>query len=243
MCAGQVGESLAGLAGVSIEGNVDSGHNELPIFYRFETDASLWRDLRGKLLSFRYECMKVIPAAGCRVEAFIIGRDSARSNKDRMTTKPYPGPPLAPMVITCNVEAGRVLYLAGDLASIASPGKVADGDVLRVLAKAASWTAGGQPPVYTNAPPSVELVIYVKPNQLAVFVLNETMNQLESTSVIRYVVPLQDIEIRIKTELPVRSVSALTGQPVPYKVLDHWLTVCLSKINEYEVLLVDLINN
>jgi hypothetical protein len=133
------------------------------------------------------------------------------------------------------------LYLAGDLASIATPGSVADADVLVVLAKAALWAAGGQPPVTTNAPPSVELVTYVKRDRLAIFVMNETTNPFENTSVIRYVVPLPDVEIRVRTDAPVRSVTAATGQPAPYEVRDQWLAVRLPKINEYEVLMVDLI--
>jgi hypothetical protein len=241
MCTGQVGESLAGLAGVSLDGQVNSGRSELPLYYRFDTDAPLWRDLRGRLLSFRHSCAKVTPAADCGVEALIIGLDSGRLDKDHMTIKPYPGPPLGPMAVTRSVGAGRVLYLACDLASIAAPGYVADADVLVVLARAALWTAGGQPPVTTNAPPSVELVTYVKRDRLAVFVLNETMNQFENTSVIRYVVPLRDIEIRVRTDVPVRSVTAVTGQPVRYEVRDLWLTVRLPKINEYEILMVDLI--
>ena len=78
---------------------------------------------------------------------------------------------------------------------------------------------------------------------MAIFVMNETTNPFESTSVIRYVVPLPDIEIRVKTDVPVRSVTAVTGQPVRYEVHDQWLNVRLPKINEYEILMVDLIEN
>jgi len=243
MCMGQVDKRLAELAGVSIEGQVNSGRSELPFYYRFASDAFLCQDLRGRLLSFRHSCVKVTPSADCHVEALIVGLDSGRLDKDHMTIKPYPGPPLGPMVITRSVGAGRVLYLAGDLASIAAPGSVADADVLGVLAKAALWSAGGEPPLTTNAPPSVELVTYRKRNRMAVFVMNETTNPFESTSVIRYVVPLPDIGIRVKTDAPVHSVTAVTGQPVRYEVHDQWLDVRLPKINEYEILLVDLIGN
>jgi hypothetical protein len=240
MCAGQVSASLAGLAGVSLDGQVDSGRSELPLYYRFDTNAPLWRDLRGRLLSFYHPCTKVTPGADCHVEALIIGLDNSRLDKDHMTIKPYPGPPLGPMVVTRNVGAGRVLYLASDLASIAAPSRVADADVLVVLGKAALWTAGGQPPVTTNAPPSVELVTHVKRDRLAVFVMNETVNPFDNTNVIRYVVPLSDIEIRVRTEAAVRNVTAVTGQPVGFEVRENWLTVRLPKINEYEVLMVDL---
>ena len=121
---------------------------------------------------------------------------------------------------------GSIMYLAGDLASIAAPGSVADADVLVVLAEA----AGGQPPVTKNAPPSVELVTYGKRGRMAVFVMNETTNPFENTSLIRYVVPPPDIEIRVKTDVPVSSVTGVTGRPVRYEVHDQWLTVRLPKI-------------
>ena len=114
---------------------------------------------------------------------------------------------------------------------------IADADVLVVLAEA----AGGQPPVTKNAPPSVELVTYGKRGRMAVFVMNETTNPFENISVIRYVVPPPDIEIRVKTDVAVSSVTGVTGRPVRYEVHDQWLTVRLPKINEYEVLMVDLI--
>jgi hypothetical protein len=45
----------------------------------------------------------------------------------------------------------------------------------------------------------------------------------------------------VKTDVPVRSVTAVTGQPLKYEVHDQWLTVRLPKINEYEVLMVDFV--
>lgn len=243
LCAGKVSKRLADLAGVNVAGQVDSGSSELPLYYRFDSDAPLWRGLRGRLLSIRQACTKVTLAADCRVEAHIIGLDWSRSDRDHMTIKPYPGPPLGPMAVTRTVGAGRVLYLAGDLTAMAAPGKVADADVLLVLAKSALWAAGGEPPVATNAPPSVELVTYTKRGRIAVFVINKTTNAFDNTRVIRYVVPLPDIEIRVRADAPVRSVTAVTGQPVRHEVREHWLTVRLPRVNEYEILMVDLIES
>ena len=240
MCLGQVGKGLAELAGVRLEGQWASGRPEHPLYYRFETALPLWSDLRGRLLSVFRPLAKVVPSADCRVEAQIIGLDYGRMHKDHMGVKPYPASPLGPMLVTRNVGAGRVVYLAGDLASMAMPWKVADAEVLVVLANAALWAAGGQPPLTTNAPPSVEFVTYVKPDRLAVFVMNETVNQTESGGVIRYVVSLSDIEIRLQADSPVRSVATVTGQPVSHEVHGRWLTVRLPKLNEYEVLLIDL---
>jgi hypothetical protein len=240
LCSDQVSGSLAELAGVTLDGQVNSGYSDLPFYYRFESDAPLWRELRGRLLSFRHACTKVTPASDCHIEALIVGLDASRSKKDRMTTKPYPGPPLGPMAVTRSVGSGRVLYVAGDLASNAALGQIVDADVPVVLAKAALWAAGGQPPVTTNAPPSVELVTHVNRNRIAIFVMNGTMNPLENTRVIRYVVPLPDIEIRMKTDGPARSVTAATGQNVSYEDRDSWLTIRLPRLSEYEVLMVDL---
>ena len=156
-----------------------------------------------------------------------------------MGIKPYPGSPQGPMMLTRRVANGRVLYLAGDLASIAMPGEVADADVLEVLAKAALWAADVPPPVTTNAPPSVELVTHVKPDRMTLFVLNQTMNQVGDKPLIRYVVPLPDQEIRVKVNAQVRDVTAVSGQPVRYELRDGWLTIGVPKLNEYEVLLVD----
>ena len=70
--------------------------------------------------------------------------------------------------------------------------------------------------------------------------MNETANAFEKLAVIRYVVPLPDIDIRVRTDAAVHGVTAVTGQHVTYDFHDNWLTVHLPKLNEYEVLMVDL---
>ena len=239
VCAGQVSAELAALIGLELDGEIDSGRDELPLYYRFETAAEPWGAWGGRLLSFGFPCARVRPSADFRVEAQIIGLDTDRMHEDHMGIKPYPGSPQGPMMLTRRVANGRVLYLAGDLASIAMPGEVADADVLEVLAKAALWAADVPPPVTTNAPPSVELVTHVKPDRMTLFVLNQTMNQVGDKPLIRYVVPLPDQEIRVKVNAQVRDVTAVSGQPVRYELRDGWLTIGVPKLNEYEVLLVD----
>ena len=239
VCAGQVSAELAALIGLELDGEIDSGREELPLYYRFEADAGPWAAWRGRLLAFNPPCARVRSSADFRVEAEIIGLDTDRMHEDHMGIKPYPGSPQGPMVLTRRVADGRVLYLAGDLADSAVPGKTADADVLEVLAKAVLWAAAEPPPITTSAPPSVELVTHVKQDRMAIFVLNQTMNQVENNDVIRYVVPLPDQEIRVRVKAPVHTVTAISGQPVRHEVDDGWLSVRVPRIDEYEVLLVD----
>jgi len=245
VCAGRVGRNLAKLAGMELGAERDSGVklpglDKHPLYYRFEEKSSGWSALRGRLLAFRVPCFSVKPRKDCRVEARVIGLDKSRMHKDHMGIKPYPGSPLGPMVVTREVGRGRVLYFAAELAGMAMPGNVLDADVIPVLAEAALWAAGGKPPLTTSAPPTVELVTYAKKGRLAIFVLNQTVNVMDTMSVVRYVVPLQDVEIRVKIDAPVRKVTAVTGCRIHRAVRGGWLTIRIPKLAEYEVLLVDL---
>jgi hypothetical protein len=161
-------------------------------------------------------------------------------HKEHMDIKPYPGAPLGPMAVTRKVGKGRVIYLAGDLASIALPGEVADAEVLDVLANAALWAAGGKPPVRTNLSPLVQLVIHLSETKIALFIINQTMNQIEKQEIIRSVVPLTDIWVEIKLNKRVRHLATVTGQKVRCEFKRPWIRFCLPKVNEYEVLMAEI---
>ena len=143
--------------------------------------------------------VKVSPAADCHVE----GRLSASMPAD-CTGTTWHSSPIPPRRRADGRHAQRrwpSLVSCGDLASIAGPSSQAnenfvpaDADVLVVLADAALWAAGGQPPIATNAPPSVELVTYVKRDRMAVFILNGTL--IDSRGVIRYVIPCRTLRSR-----------------------------------------------
>ncbi len=239
LCAGRIGGSLAALAGIELADEFDSGRRGLPLYYRFDTDAEPWCAWRGRLLSFRHPCVRVCPSADCRIEADLIALDPERMHPDHMGIKPYPGAPQGPMVVTRRVNGGRVVYLAGDLVRHAMPGTIADADAPVILAEAARWAAGAPPPLATAAPPSVELVAHVKRDRMAIFVLNQTTNQVEANGVIRYVIPLSGLEVRVRASAPVRSVAACSGQPARHEVRGGWLTIRLAELREYEVLLID----
>jgi hypothetical protein len=53
------------------------------------------------------------------------------------------------------------------------------------------------------------------------------------------VVPLRDLEIRWRVKGAVRSVAAISGQPVHYQAGHDCLMVRVPKLEEYEVLLFD----
>lgn len=246
MCCAGLQENLAELAGVDPQGEEArfDAYQGLPRYYRFDGDGPISRGLRGRLLA-TWSMTRVTVAADCRVEAQITDLDYGRLHEDHMGLKSYPGEPLGPMVVTRQVGAGRVIYLAADLALAAGCSEKPDpnsvphnADVPVVLANAADWAAGGRPPITTNAPPSVELVTYVKPGRMLVFVLNNTTSH--GTGAIRYVVPLSDIEVRVRVTAPVRAAAAVTGQSAPYQVSDQWLTMRIPRLSEYEVLMIDL---
>jgi hypothetical protein len=227
---------LAGAEYMSTGSSIDP--TRYPVYYRMAEGASPWTDLAGRLLSFRGDYVVTRPTGGASVAACIEDVDYSRFHKEHMIEGAYPGAAIAPMILTRQVGGGRVVFIAASLA--ASARQIGDREAGQVLARAAVWAAGTEPPVRVDAPPSVEAITHVGPGKLAIFLINQSTNQVTPSSVIRYVVPVSDVEVAVKTGSAPSQVTAITGQAADWSYDHGWLHVRLDRLNEYEVLLVDL---
>ena len=227
---------LAGARFGGMAGSIDP--KALPIYYRVVETAEPWTDLAGRLMAFQGEYVEVSPVADAHVVARIEDMDYSRMHKDHMTEGAYPGAPIGPMVLSRKAGAGRVVYIAGSLATSAR--QIGDREALDVLARATLWAAGHEPPVITDCPPSVEVVTHSGPGGMAMFLINETTNQIDRLSIIRYVVPVHDVKIRLKVPSQPAAVATLKGNEADWSYEDGWLSVRLDRVEEYEVVLIDL---
>jgi len=209
-----------------------------PIYYRIKSADSIWDDLRGRLFSFNGKYVLVEALSGSEVEAEIEDLDYSRMHKDHMVEGAYPGSAISPMIITQKVGKGRVAFIAGGLD--AASYRLGDAESMEVLAKTALWAAGSEQPIKTKCPPSVEIVTHTKRGSLAIFLINLATNQMGESKVIRYVVPTKDVQIQVRTDMPAKAICTVSGQKVKHEHKDGWLHIKLDRLNEYEVVLINL---
>ena len=209
-----------------------------PIYYRIKSADPIWDTLRGQVLSFHGKYVSVEAAGDSEAQAQIEDLDYSRMHKDHMVEGAYPGSPIAPMIITRRVGKGRVVFITGGLDAAAC--RSGEPEAMEVLAKTALWAAGRELPIKTNCPPSVEIVTHTRPGSLAIFLINLATNQMGESKVIRYVVPIKDVELQVETDAPAKAVSTVRGQKVKHERKGKWLHVKLEKLHEYDVVLIDL---
>ena len=236
--AGMLLQELAGARVLGVGGPVRVGDVGYPVYYRIESEESIWDGLGGRPLSINRGYTVVETTGDSTVVAQIEDLDWSRFHKNQMVEGAYPGQPIAPMILTRHVGKGRIIYITGELD--AASFQLGDPDSAEILARAALWAAAAEPPVRTNCPASVEMVTHTKPGSLAIFLINLTANPMSDSRVIRYIVPIKDVEIQVKTDAVVEAVSTVTGQQVQYEQKAGWLEIRLGGLQEYEAILVDL---
>ena len=231
-------QDLAGARVLGVGGPMKVGNVGYPVYYRVQSEESIWDDLRGRPLSMNGGYAVVGAADDSRTEAEIEDLDWSRFHKNQMVEGAYPGRPIGPMILTRDVGKGRVVYITGELD--ATSFRLGDPDSSDILAKAAVWAAAAEPPLTTNCPPSVEVVTHTKPGHLAVFLVNLTANPMSDSRVVRYIVPVKDVKVHVKTDASVEAIATATGQEAQYEQDGGWLHIRLAGLQEYEAVLVDL---
>ncbi len=139
--------------------------------------------------------MKVIPAPDCHIASRIIGLDNSRMHQDHMGVKPYPAAPLSPMVVTRGVGAG------GDLSGGRAGRERGTGEG-RECRGAAGWPRprAGPPaasPARHQRAPLGRSGHPCETRPAGRLRAERDDEQTGSEGVIRYVVPLANIELNI----------------------------------------------
>jgi len=213
-------------------------HSVFPVYYRIQGEDPIWRGLNGRLLSYYGQYAEVRSGNDTEVVAHVEDLDYSRMHNEHLIQDAYPGTKINPMILTREVGKGRVVYLAGDLAATFS--RVGYSELNKILGGAVIWAAGAEPPVRTNLPPSVEIVVHQSPDKLAVFLVNRSTNQVGRNAVIRHVVPVKEVELQVKIPAPVKKLVTTSGREANYESDGEWLRIRLAEVDEYEVLLIDL---
>jgi hypothetical protein len=151
----------------------------------------------------------------------------------------YPGRPLARLIALREVGKGRVVYIAAHLdANLKEqPG---DPMAMEVLQRAIRWAGRDGTPLKTNCPASVEVLVYSTARRMVILLLNQTTNQYINDP-IRYVVPVEDIEVAVKLGASApKQISSLSDQNPKGKIANGWLTVGIGQLAEREAVMVNL---
>jgi hypothetical protein len=227
---------LAFLAGVQLTETIPSSE-DFPkhTYYRINSVQPQWKDLTGVLLSFNGGRERITPLNDTQVLAKIVDFDKSRMSEKHIVKVCFPGNENDPLITIKKAGKGTVVYIAADLASPARDGSLQATDVLAAAVKSAG---SEQIPIKTNCPPSVEIVTHLKPQSIAVLLINGTTNQRHS-SYINYVVPISDAEVELKLERKPKKISTLTGQKVKMTSNGKTFKFHIKKLSEYEGILLN----
>jgi hypothetical protein len=234
-------EKLAELAGIRHKASVVRNPEEFPLhtYYRIDSDKLPWKELSGSLMSFSGAYEAITCQKGTTVIGHILDFDPSRMSEKHILHVCYPGPPKSPMLTVRQFGKGIVVYIAADLCAAAR--RYGDKNSLDVLNAAVRYAGQKDLPLKTNCPPCVEIVTHRKSNTLAVMLLNQTTNQYMADP-IRYVVPIHDVEIQIKTDgwfRKIKKFRTVSGQKVEFDISEGQLSLRLPKLSEYESILID----
>lgn len=181
-------------------------------YVRLPQGSAIEGGLRGRLLSFSGPYVEVEATPVARTAAHILEMDQQLVNMRPFNRRgQFPGQPRWPL-ITLRDGPGRVSYVAAFLEPRRNRSDCYDLD--RLLRNTILW-AGGTPPIaVSNFPPTVHLTLSSSADgsRLVVVLTNQTTHPIEHGN-IRYVVPVADLQLRIKTNgKQIKAVAAGSGQ-------------------------------
>ncbi|MEK6646491.1 MAG: beta-galactosidase trimerization domain-containing protein [Candidatus Firestonebacteria bacterium] len=208
-------------------------------YYKIHSKEKIWEKLNKKLLSFRGGYIQLETEKSVLPMAEILGFDDSRRHRDHCLMGGYPNNEINPMILTQKLGKGKILYITAELDAICH--RFGCKDNMEVLVNSVLSVSEKDVSLKTNLSGSVEVVTHIKGKSVAILLLNQTTNQLKPYSVVRYVVPINKIEIGIKigNKIPKR-VKSLKNAKINFKKEKDWLHITLEKLNEYECIMIDL---
>ncbi|MEK6647138.1 MAG: beta-galactosidase trimerization domain-containing protein, partial [Candidatus Firestonebacteria bacterium] len=208
-------------------------------YYKIYSEEKIWEKLNKKLFSFRGGYIQLETEKDVIPIAHILGFDDSRRHSDHCLMGGYPSSEINPMILTQKLGKGKILYITAELDAICH--RFGCKDNMEVLVNSVLFVSEKDVPLKTNLSGSVEVVTHIKGKNIAILLLNQTTNQLKPYSVVRYVVPINNVEIGIKigNKIP-KEVKLLKNSKVSFKKEKDWLHITLEKLNEYECIMIDL---
>jgi hypothetical protein len=192
--------------------------------------------LKDMLLSFTGAFVDADVSSGSYVVAEILNMDQGRVNMPQFNRRGlFPGEPRGPLVVI-NEKKGKIVYIAAQLEPIER--RVRSREVDDLLYSAVIW-AGGPPSVEcNNCPPTVHLTYNFnqKENSMVIVITNQsTVSALGS---IRYIIPVSDIEIKVRLGKKIKQIETATGGEVIWiKKQDIW-HITVPRIHVAECLVI-----
>lgn len=207
-------------------------------YYRIDSDDGVWKNLNNKRLSFRGSYVPLDLKEGMTPLAHILDFDHTRRHEDHALMGGYAGEPIHPMIVTGQLDKGRMLYIAAALDAMCY--RFGCKDNMEVLLDAVLWAARDAPPLKADCPPSVEIVTHLKPDRLLILLLNQSTNQLKPYPVVRYVLPVHNVQLALEIgdKIPA-SVETVTGAPAQWRKENDRLFLSVEELQEYEGIMID----
>ena len=151
--------------------------------------------------------------------------------------QPTPEPGL--LVGSCG--QGRVVYFPALIDDL--NGRVGFPDLRQLISNAVGWAANDALPIKLDAPNTVEVDIFEKPDELVLHIANFTTDAASTMEFPEYVAPLRDlrVELRLDEGRAVTAVTVLqTGEKLRADMVGRYATFTVPEVREYAVIVVGL---
>ena len=177
-------------------------------------------------------------------DATVIG-DIHLPDHARLSTREYnrrgvfPGPAHWPLAIVRQYGKGKTAYFVPQADEIER--RVYAPEYTRLLEKTILWAGGPAILETPDIPPPVEIRIFHNPSKklYTILMINHTTSPLvrgkhEGIGVIRYIVPLRNIEFAFLPEIIPADIRDFEGNSVPFKIADNKVQITIHELDSYQ---------
>lgn len=216
-------------------------HETMFHYARVTGDHSVGEDVAGSLLWFTGGYVEAATSdQAATVVARVLAMDQSRVNTEPFNRRGlFPGRESWPLIIAREGE-GRVIFVSGQVGP--EWRRVECPQIDRLLESVIRWVGRDALPLEVeNAPGTVKVSGSQNPAEgtFVVVLANETTNPI-CHGVIKYVVPVSDIEVRLRVGTgPVKDVRSVVGTEVDYRHDGEWLIIGVRGLETFEGIVVE----